>query len=246
MGRRVWWMVFLAVVGLAHAQEYRIDRPAEPSSAPVHVTRPVEGRVEVQNLPRVQDVRIVGGPEEPLEVRGDVEIRVEESLPVEVLNLPELPARFEVEGTVRIDDEQPVQVWVVNPPPAPTAAASENRTYAAFASQGSFGPKDTRVTQALRPPEGRVFHLTDLALDARTDAVLRVRVLVPAGAVAGVVSGAGADPLALAVLDSRHGTALRLGTPAPLGGEFTLEVEALGPGQGAPFRVLASGYLSGR
>lgn len=246
MKRHAWWAILLAGAAVSQAQEYRIDRPAEPSSAPVHLTRPVEGRVEVRNLPPVQDVRILVGPEDPLEVRGEVEVRAEEALPVEVLNLPELPARFEVEGTVRIDDERPVQVWVANPLPSPAAPAPDNRTFAAFVAQGTFGPKEARVSQAFRPPEGRIFHLTDVALDARTDAVLRVRVVAASAAVAGVVSGAGAESVPLAVLDSRHGVALRLGTSVPLGGDFSVEVEALGPGQGAPFRLVASGYLSGR
>lgn len=236
--------MLLIAAGAAEAQEYRIDRPGEPSSVPVHLTEPVEGRVAVQNLPAVQDVRVVGGVEGPVEIRGEVELRAEETLAVEVVNFPEAPTRLEVEGTVRVDDERPVQVWVVNP--AASAAPAGNRTFAVFGVQGSFTSKDTRVRRPLRAPEGQIFHLSDLTLDARTDAVLRLRVLASADAVAGVVLAPGAEALPLAVLDSRHGTSLRLGTAVPLGGEFVVEVEALGPGQGVPFRVLASGYLSVR
>lgn len=240
----VLWLLGAAAAG---AQEYRIDRPGEPAAAPVYLTRPVEGRVEVQNLPAVQEVRVVGGLEGPLDVRGQVEVRSAEPLPVQVINLPEPLARLEVEGTVRVDDERPVRVWVANPPPAPPPPEGRPATpFAAFAARGAFGAKDARVRQVLRPPEGQIFYLSDLTLDARPDAVLRVRVLAKAEAVAGAVSPAGAEALPLALLDSRHGVSLRLGTPLALGGEFTVEVEALGPGQGAPFLVVAGGYLSER
>jgi len=172
-------------------------------------------------------------------------VRSAEPLPVEVLNLPAIPTRLEVEGTVRVDDERPLRVWVANAAPA-AAPAPEERAFAAYAARGAFSAKETRVRQSLRPPEGRIFHLSDLTLDARPDAVLRVRVLVKPEAVAGAVSPAGPEALPLALLDSRHGVSLRLGTPLALGGEFVLEVEALGPGQGAPFLVVAGGYLSGR
>ncbi|MDW7709110.1 MAG: hypothetical protein SCH98_01455 [Deferrisomatales bacterium] len=237
-------IVLLVAAVSASAQEYRIDRPGEPTSSPVHLTQPIEGRVEVQNLPQVQDVRVLGGLEGPVEVRGELELRPGEGLAVEVLNFPEAPTRLEVEGTVRVDDERPVQVWVVNPTGPVTGPP--NRTFASFGFEGAFGAKETRVQRTLHPPEGRIFHLTDLVLDARADAVLRVRLLASGAALAGVLVAQGMEPVALAVLDSRHGTTLRLGTPVPLGGGFSLEVEALGPGQGAPFRLAASGYLSDR
>jgi len=238
-------MILVAVAAGARGQEYRIGQPTEPVSAPVHLTQPVEGRVVVDNLPAVQDVRVVGGLAEPLEVRGQVGVVAQEPLPVEVVNLPEPPRELQVQGTVRVDDERPLRVWVANLPGAATGAPEE-RAFAAYAARGSFSSKETRVRQTLRPPEGRIFHLSDLTLDARSDAVLKVRILAGGNAIAGAVSGVGADPLPVAILDSRHGASLRLGTPVPLGGEFSVEVESLGPGQGAPFLVVAGGYLSGR
>jgi hypothetical protein len=229
----------------AWGQEYRIGQPTEPVSAPVYLTQPVEGRVAVENLPDVQDVRLVGGAAEPLEVRGVVGVQAQQPLSVEVMNLPELPAQMEVQGTVRVDDERPLRVLVTNAAPGAAAEADE-RAFAAFAARGAFSAKETRVRQTIRPPEGRIFHLSDLTLDARSDAVLKVRVLAAGNAIVGTVSGGGAEALPLAVLDSRHGASLRLGTPVPLGGEFAVEVESLGPGQGAPFLVLAQGYLSGK
>ncbi|MBE0617737.1 MAG: hypothetical protein IH608_07410, partial [Proteobacteria bacterium] len=149
MKRLLVLVLTLAAAVAARAQEYRIDRPGEPTSAPVYLTRPVEGRVEVQNLPAVQDVRVVGGPEEALEVRGAVEVRTTDPLPVEVVNLPEAPRRLEVEGTVRVDDERPVRVWVANPPlPTPVPEGRAALPFAAFAARGAFAARS--LSSALR------------------------------------------------------------------------------------------------
>jgi len=240
-------LFLVAAAAGAHSQEYRIGRPTEPEPAPVYLTRPVEGRVVVDNLPEVQDVRVVGGFEGALPVTGQVGVTAQQALPVEVQNFPEVPQRFEVQGTVRVADEQPVRVWVANPGlSAGGAAPPDERSFAAYGARGSFSAKETRVRQTIRPPEGRIFHLSDLTLDARSDAVLKVRVLAGGEAIVGTVSGVGAEPLPVAILDSRRAASLRLGTPVPLGGEFAVEVESLGPGQGAPFLVIAGGYLTGR
>lgn len=227
----------------AQGQEYRIGQPSEQVSSPVHLTLPAE----VSNLPAVQDVRLVGTAlESPVEVRGEVGIRVGAPLPVQVTNAPQLPAALRVEGPVQVqvDDSQPVRVWVENAPPPERTGGSAKPSYVVYFVQGVFSSKDTRVRRAYRPPEGAVFHLTDLAVDARPDVNLRVRVLAAPAAVGGRLVGAeGVAEVPLAGLDTRLGISTRLGTPAPLASEFTVEVEALGPGQGAPFRVIASGFL---
>jgi hypothetical protein len=175
-----------------------------------------------------------------VEVQGDLGFRIPEPLLVEVANPPEIPRRVEVDGTVRVDDTQPLQVWVGNfPQPAQPAP----RQFAAYAFQASFTAKKSKARRSFLPPDGSIFHLTDLLIDTRPDAVLKVRLMAPSAAVAGSVAGAGAADLPLAVLDTRVAPLVRLGTPAPLIGEFALEVEALGPGQGTPFRLVASGYL---
>ncbi len=239
-------LTVLALVQPVAAQQYRIGEPGRPEPTPVYLTQPVEGRVEVGNLPAVQDVRVVEGLGSPLEVTGRVALDGSEPLAVEVTNLPPAPESVEIGSPVRIVDEPPLRVWLENPPPPAGTASPDPRTYTAFAARGTFSSKETRVRQPFQPPEGRVFHLSDVSLDARPDAVFRVRVLAEESAVAGVVNGAGGAPVALAVLDSRRSTSVRLGTAAPLAGPFTVEVEALGPGQGAPFAVLLSGYLTGR
>ncbi|GAB4260083.1 hypothetical protein [Deferrisoma sp.] len=241
-GATVVFVAGLLVAVAAAGQEYRIDRPAEPESQPVHLTAPVEGAVEVTNLPPVQDVRVVGGTlEGPVPVQGTVEIRTGAPLPVEVTNPP--PAAegpLEVQGTVAVDDRVPVRVVVTNPPPAPERRPE--RRFAAFSFEGVFRAGQAAVRRAFTPPEGRVFHATGLVLDARTDAFLRLRLLAEAGSVAGdVVGAAGAVPLCL--LDSRVGPTAQLSPPVPLRGEFVLEVEAPAGSLGAPFRATVTGYL---
>jgi hypothetical protein len=226
----------------AIGQEYRINKPGDPSPAPVYLTLPVEGSVEVTNLPPVQEVRITGGTlDGPVEVQGDLGFRIPEPLLVEVTNPPEIPRKVEIDGAVRVDDTQPLQVWVENFP-EPKEPAS--RQFAAYAFSASFGAEESKTQRAFLPPKGSIFHLTDLVIDTRPDAVLKVRVTAPASAIAGSVAAATQLGLPLAVLDTRFAPSVRLGTPAPLLGEFSVVVEALlGPGQGAPFQLLASGYL---
>jgi hypothetical protein len=226
----------------APAQESLISRPAELLPTPVYLTQPVEGRVDIGNLPPVQDVRITGGNlEGPVEVQGDLEFRVPEPLLVEVANPPEFPDLVEVKGTVRVDDTQLLPVRVLNfPEPEPPASPQ----FAAYAFQSAFTSKEAKTRRSFVPPAGSVFHLTDLTIDARSDAALKVRLSALPAAVLGAVAGGGSDALPLAVLDTRTGPVTRLGTPAPLAGEFFVEVEALGGrGQGAPFHLVASGYL---
>ncbi|GAB4264483.1 MAG: hypothetical protein Kow0092_16160 [Deferrisomatales bacterium] len=235
----------VAVATVGGSQEYRIDRPTEPASAPVHLTRPVEGRVEVTNLPPVQEVRVSGGQMDgPMEVQGEVGVRASAPIPVEVVNAPEAPEAFQVRGVVRVDDSPALRVWVENQPEARPARPPQARRFAAYSFRGAFDPDDTRLRKPFRVPQGATFHLTDLTVDTRADAVLRVRLTAPASAVGGSVAGASGDAeLPLAVVDVQMGPAARLGTPVPLTGEFHLEVEAPGPGLGAPFWTVASGYL---
>lgn len=239
----------VAMVGAsAGAQEYLIRKPGEPLSTPTHLTRAVEGRVEVTNLPEVQEVRITGGTlEGPLDVRGEVGIRTTGPLAVEVLNPAPFPARLEVTGTVRVDDAEPLRVQVENlprtPAPAPVATPVQKR-FVAYAFRGEFTAKEARLRRTYRVPPGPTFQVTDLTLDARPDAVLKVRLTAPASAIGGTVVGPGeGELLPVAVFLSTQVTSVHLSTPVPLKEGFTLEVEALGPGEGAPFSVLASGYV---
>ncbi|RMG89448.1 MAG: hypothetical protein D6708_09930 [Candidatus Dadabacteria bacterium] len=234
--------VGLVLAAPARGQEYRIDRPSEPESQPVHLTAPVEGTVEVTNLPPVQDVRVVGGAlEGPVPVQGTVEIRTGAPLPVEVTNpAPAAEGPVEVQGTVAVDDRVPLRVVVTNPPPAPERRPEPR--FAAFSFEGVFRAGQAAVRRTFTPPEGQVFHATGLVLDARTDAFLRLRLLAEAGAVAGDVVGApGAVPLGL--LDSRVGPTAPLSPPVPLRGAFVVEVEAPAGSLGAPFRATVTGYL---
>lgn len=227
-----------------HAQEYRIDRPADPSSAPVYLTNRVEGRVEVTNLPPVQDVRITGGIEGPIEVQGDVGLSTQDPLPVEVTNPIEMPEAIELKGAVRVDDAQPLRVWVENfPEPQEAPDLERERLFTVYSFRGEFSAKDAKVRREFRVPKGRVFHLTDLSIDAGPDAVLKVRVAAPAKEVAGSVAGSSNGEIPLALLDAQIGPSARMGTPVPLRGEFFLEVEAPAPGLGAPFWAVASGYV---
>lgn len=244
----------LAVCGLAAfatAQEYRIGEPEQPSSMPTYLTRPVEGFVEITNFPEVQDVRILEGGtlQGPVQVQGEVQIRLPDQtpLPVDVVNAPPFPESFKIEGDVRLDDAQPVRVWVDNfPEPRPTAPSREPRPqFAAFAFRGAFSSKQAATRRSFRLPEGMTFYLTDVIIDTRPDALLKVRVTATASRIDGAVSVVGEDlpEIPLAVVDARSTPTVRLGTAAPLSGEFTIVVEASGPGEGAPFSVIASGSL---
>lgn len=236
--------LFLVAAGPATGQEYSITNPTQPSSTPVHLTRPILGSVEVINVPPVQDVRIVGGkPEEPLQVQGEVGLRINGPLPVELVNPPKENQEVQVSGTVRVDDTQPVRVWVDNTwnPESPSV-----REFAAFTFQGRFSPTDERQRRVFRSRSGRVFYLTDLLIDSRPDAPLKVRVLAAARNVVGWVTGGGTTEIPLAVLDLRRNPSAQLGTPVPIEGDFTLEVETAGPNQGASFSAVASGYLDVR
>lgn len=242
MARRVVAAIAVAVGisgGLVGAQEYLIRTPGEATSTPTHLTRPVEGGVEVTNLPEVQGVRIIGGTlEGPVEVRGEVEVRASAPLAVEVVNPVPFPERLEVSGTVWVEDAVPVRVRVENLPRSPPA-----KRFVSYVFRGEVAPKESRLRRTFQVPAGPPFQLTDLALDARTDAVLKVRLLAPASAVGGSVVGAGDGEVPLVVLLSSQTTAVRVGTPVPLQGGFSVEVEALGARAVAPFSVLASGHV---
>ena len=106
-----------------------------------------------------------------------------------------------------------------------------------------FEAKQSVLRRSFAPPAGTEFLLTDLILDTRPDALLYVRVLARPGSIAGAVTGAGNGELAVLVLDPHSGPSVRLATPVPLGGPFTVQVTAEGPGQGAPFTVLATGTV---
>ncbi len=253
MGRRI-LVATLALGGLAAsalAQEYRIGEPAQPSSMPAYLTRPIEGVVGVTNFPEVQDVRILEGAtlQGPVEVQGEVQIRLPDQapLPVDVVNAPAFPESIRIEGDVRLDDGQPVRVWVENFPNAqpPSAMRPLRPQFAAFAFRGAFSSKEAVSRRTFRLPEGMTFHLTDLALDTRPDALLKVRVTAASSRIDGAVSVVGEtlEEIPLAILDARRAITARLETAAPLSGEFAIVVEAPGPGQGAPFSVVASGSL---
>ncbi|WP_169709548.1 hypothetical protein [Deferrisoma camini] len=236
-------LVLVLGVSAAWGQEYLIRQPTEPSSQPVHLTQPVEGAVEVTNLPPVQDVRVTGGTlDGPVTVQGTVEVRASTPLPVEVTNPAPTPAGpVEVEGTVTVDDRVPVRVVVTNPPSPPPAKPEER--FAVFSFRGVFGGNRGVVRETFSPPEGMVFRATGVTLDCRADAFLRLRLLADARAVVGQVVGGGPVPLFL--LDSRVAPTASLGRPVPLRGPFVVEVEAP-KGLGAPFTAVVTGYLSAR
>ena len=243
MRRRVGGCILALVLAASSAtsQEYRIDKPGEPTSTPVYLTRSVDGRVEVTNLPPVQEVRITGGSlDSPVEVRGEVGFRAREPLLVQVINPPEFPERMPVEGTVRLENTQPLRVIVEN---LPRPEREPERQFAVYHFRGGFNSKASKAQRSFQPPAGAAFHLTDLVVDARPDALLKVRLIAPPTVIQGAVAGDGQDAVPVAVVETRKASWQRLGTPVPLGGEFTLEVEAVGPGEGAPFQVVASGYL---
>ncbi len=244
------WTVVLAVLLWAPAaagQEYLIRQPTEPTSSPVHLTRPVEGRVEVTNLPPVQAVRVVGGSlDAPVPVEGEVEIRVRQPLPVEVVNPQAEPPRpLEVTGTVSIDDRAPVRVVVTNPAAAPAGRTRAARRFGAFVFRGTLRPDQDRARRTFSPPKGKVFHMTGLVIEAR-DGALRARAKAGAGSVEGFVAGAGGAEIPFAVATQGVGTGAALPVPVPLAGPFTLEVTAPGREGPAPFTVVATGYLEAR
>lgn len=242
--RQIPLLLAVAVAGVAGAQEYSIRNPSEASSAPVHLTEPIAGRVEVVNRPPVQDVQVVGGSlGQPLEVQGEVGLRLSGPLPVELVGAPP-PPPLTLDGPVSVTADQPLRVWVENPPsPPPAEVPPHPPRYAAFAFSGVFEAKQRVQRRSYSLPEGTEFLLTDLTLDARPDALLYVRVLARPGTVSGTVTGAGDGELAVLVLDPRSGPSVRPATPVPLAGPFTLLVTSEGPGQGAPFTVLAAGTV---
>ena len=244
--RRIWFAAVVVAAVPAGAQEYLIRQPAEPASTPVHLTRPVEGRVEVTNLPEVQEVRVTGGTlDGPVPVEGEVRIRAPAPLAVEVVNPPpELPQPLRVEGTVAVDDRTPVRVVVTNPPAPPPVPPA--RRFAAFALRGTLGSRQSRVRRVFSPPEGTVFRLTGIVLDVREGLPLRARVLADPGAIAGYVTGAPEQGVPVALLDSRAGPAAAVPAPVPLAGPFVLEVTAPGGVTSTAFTAVALGYLESR
>lgn len=226
------------------AQEYSVRRPTEAVSAPVHLTEPVGGQVEVTNLPEVQSVQIVGGlSDQPLEVQGEVGLRLDGPLQVEVVNPPPVPSGGGIEGPIEVIADQPLRVWVDNPAPPPLPPVAPPVKYSAYVFRSAFEAEQSVLRRTFGPGEGEVFLLTDLTLDTRPDSLLWVRVLVRPGALAGDVTGGGDEELAVLVLDPHSGPSVRPATPVPLRGPFSIQVEAVGPGQGAPFRVLAAGTI---
>lgn len=227
---------------VAPCEEYPISNPGQAMSAPVHTTQPVEGAVQVTNLPPVQEVHVTGGRlDEPLEVRGEVGLRVVTPLPVEVVN-PSRPSSPSL-APLKVDDTQPLRVWVENPWSPDSAPPPE---FATFAFQSRFLPSEGPLRRQFSPRAGRVFYLTDVVADVRPDVGLKVRVLTTPRAVAGAVSGVEFAEYAVAVLDARRGSGLRLATPVPLVGDFTVEVEVLGAVQGGYFTASVVGYQAPR
>jgi len=225
----------------AHAQEYPIANPTQASPSPVYLTRPIQGRVEVVNVPPVQDVRIVAGkPDEPMEVKGEVGVRASSPLPVEIVNPQKQSQEVQITGTVRLDDNQPVRVWVDNSWNPENPSLQE---FAAFAFQGRFAPTDERLRRTFPARPGKVFHLTDIVTDAKPDASLRIRILVAPKNVLGWVTAPDVQEIPVLVLDLRRASGAQLATPVPISGDFALEVEAAGPSQGATFTAVAVGYL---
>ncbi|MBI5014280.1 MAG: hypothetical protein HZB55_02165 [Deltaproteobacteria bacterium] len=225
------------------AEEYPIGNPGQALSAPVHTTQPVQGAVEVTNLPPVQEVHVSGGRlDEPLEVRGEVGLRISAPLPVEVVN-PKASMGALILGPLKVDDTQPVRVWVENPWNPENPSAPE---FTGFVLQRRFLPQSGedrfRGTFAARP--GRIFYLTDVVADIRPDTSLKVRVLAGPKSVGGSVAGVEFAEFPVAVLDGRRASTVRLGTPVPLTGEFVVEVEVVGAVQGGYFTATAMGYLA--
>jgi hypothetical protein len=228
---------------MGRGEEYPINTPGQAASAPVHTTQPVQGAVEVTNLPPMQEVHISGGKlDEPLEVKGEVGLRVGSPIPVEVVNPPKATREVQVLGPLKVDDTQPLRVWVENPWNPENPSAPE---FAAFALQRRFLPQPGddrfRGTYAARP--GRIFYLTDVVADIRPDTGLKVRVLTMPKGVGGSVAGVEFAEFPVAVLDARRQSSVRLATPVPLSGEFVVEVEVLGAVQGGYFSAMVMGYL---
>lgn len=235
-------LVLLCSLSVSVAQEYSIGRPTDTLPAPVYLTRPTEGYVEVVNLPPVQDVRIVGGkPEGPMEVTGEVGLRLSAPIPVEISNPQSAGQDVRVVGPVRLDDNQPVRVWIDNSWNLDSQATQE---FAAFAFQSRFMPGDERHRKTMAQRDGRVFHLTDLLLDVRPDAQLKVRLLTTPRSVKGAVTGVEFGEFPLAVLDTRRSPSVHFSTPVPITGEITVEVEVLSAVQGGYFSAVALGHFA--
>jgi hypothetical protein len=220
-----------------------MNDPTRPLSSPVYLTQPVEGAVEVRNLPPVQDVRIVGGrPEEPMEVRGEVGLRVGAPIPVEVTNPAQAASQVTLTGPVKLDDSQPLRVWIDNS----WSESAPTQEFAAFAFQGRFAGAAERQRRLFATPPGRIFHLTELVLDGRPEASLRARLVVRAAALVGQVVGVETGEAPVVVADFRQGGSGRLTTAIPIAGEFAVDVEGIGQPAGAPFSAIAIGYTTRR
>lgn len=233
-------LIFVFTAAAAWGEEYSVGNPTQALSAPVYLTRPATGAVEVTNLPEVQEVRVVGGKMDgPTEVTGEVGIRASAPLPVEITNSQKGAQDVKIVGPVWLDDARPVRVWIDNSWSPDGNGAQE---FTAFAYQGRFLPGDDRHRRTAVPRSGKVFHLTDVLVDVRPDAQLKVRLLAPAANVGGAVSGVEFAEFPLAVLDTRRAPSAQFATPVPITGEFVLEVELLSAGQGGYFSVVARGY----
>ncbi|MBI5440907.1 MAG: hypothetical protein HY900_06825 [Deltaproteobacteria bacterium] len=234
--------LFLAA-GSVEGAEYLTTNPTQALPSPVYLTQPVEGAVEVRNLPPVQDVRIVGGrPEEPMEVRGEVGLRVGAPIPVEVTNPSQGSGRVTLSGPVKVDDSQPVRVWIDNS----WSESAPTQEFAAFAFQGKFTGSAERQRRLFSTAPGRIFHLTELVLDGRPEASLRARLVVRAGALVGQITGADTGEAPVVVADLRQGGSGRLATAIPIAGDFAVDVEGIGQSPGSQFSAIAIGYLTRR
>jgi hypothetical protein len=241
LGRFACALLLVGGGGLARA-DYLLKDPTQPLPAPVHVMNPVEGSVEVRNLPAVQDVRIVGGKQdEPLEVRGEVGLRVTTPLQVEVVN-PAIPGgEAPFSGPIKVDDTQPLRVWIDNPW---NPASAVQQDFAAYAFQGRFSTPAERQRRLFSSAPGRIFHLTDLVVDGRPEAHVRARLVVRAQALVGRIEGAGTGEAPLAVVDTRHATSARLVMAVPISGDFAIDVEGISQTPGSPFSAIAIGYFT--
>lgn len=229
--------------GSVGAAEYLTNDPTQPLPAPVYLTHPVDGVVDVRNFPPVQDVRIVSGrSEEPMEVRGEVGLRVTAPLPVEITNPSRGEGQVTLSGPVKLDDTQPVRVWIEN-------SWNENaavQQFAAFAFQGKFTGPAERHRRLFATPSGGIFHLTEIVLDGRPEGTLRARLVVRGDALVGKIVGVDTGEAPVLVADLRQGGSGRLVTAVPIAGEFAVDVEGVGQASGAPFSAIAIGYVTPR
>ena len=154
--------LFVAVVlvsSIASAEQYSISNPTEPIPSPVRVVGPIEGEVQVTNFPEIQ------------EIRGEVQLVVEDLLQVQVSNPLEFPETINVEGVVEIDDEKAVRVAVQNfpkPDPPPT------RSFAAFVAKGDIDEKNSSNKQTFQVPKGKIFQAYRLTIFYSPDLLARV------------------------------------------------------------------------